>query len=305
MYTLSYNGIEGQAGLYARIQRLLDGLWWDESVLAWVVADAYTIDGDIVMTETAESPGEYTAQAAFNPAKGGVYVVSVYTDGGVLLMRTDCPYLPNQRTVLQIINNVQKELRLPQTGEIAFSTSAHAQLLLSFLNKTMDLIMEHSPSSALSVSGAFQLTQGLQYFPVSPVNISSGIDTLSRLQIGSNEPLMLVTAEQLADYRRTFTQQGQPLYYRLYNRRGGSMIIEVAPTPDATYTVDFSGLLRVAQLANHDDVPMLDADTVQLGVLWMAKQDQGEEYQTDLAAFQAKISLHNPDGGAAGDVDFL
>lgn len=302
-YALTYRGIEGQAELYARIQRMLDGKWWDETGSAWV--DAESAACDIALAESGTSPGQYSASAGFNPAKGGVYTVSVYTAAAILLMRTDCPYLPDQLTVLEIINNVQREMRLPQTGEVSFPTSAHAQLLLSFINKTMDLMMEHSPSASLKVSGSFQTMAGISYYPISPVNFPSGLDTLSRLQIGTYEPLLKMDDDQISDYRRNATAQGQPRYYRIYNRQGGTLIVDLADTPDASYTVDFSGLLRVSKLTAHTDIPPLDADTIQLGVLWMAKEDQGEEFQTDIAAFQAKISLHNPGGGAAGDVDFL
>jgi hypothetical protein len=83
------------------------------------------------------------------------------------------------------------------------------------------------------------------------------------------------------------------------------MVLEFALTPDKAYVVDFKGLLRVSRLTAATDIPVLDSDTIHLGVLWMAKQDQGEEFQVDLAAFQAKMSLHNPTGGTSGDIDFL
>lgn len=302
-YAIAYNGIEGQAGLYARVQRKFDGMWWSESDVAWVPLESVVCD--IALVESLTAPGAYSGVAGLSPAKGGIYTVSVYTSSARLLMSTDCPYLSTQRTVLEIINNVQRGLRLPQTGEVAFSTSAHAQLLLGFLNKISDLIMEHSPAAELKVSGSFQIVAGMPYYPISLVNFPSGIDVINRLQIGIYEPLVPICDEQMSEYRRSVTEQGQPLYYRPYSRQGGTMIVEVAPTPDKTYTVSFNGFLRVSRLTASTDIPVLDPDTIELGMLFLAKEDQGEEFQTDLAAFQAKNSLHNPNGGVAGDVDFL
>jgi hypothetical protein len=302
-YALTYNGIEGQAGLYSRIQRLLDGKWWDETGSAWVAAQSAACD--VALTESAILPGQYSALAGIIPARGGVYLVAVYTAAGVLLMQSECPNMSGQRTVLEIINNVQKELRLPQTGEVAFPISAHAQLLLGFINKTMDLMMEHSPSSSLKTSGRFQTIAGMAYYQISPVNATGGIDMVSRLQIPGSYPLSLMSDDQMKAYKDSCTEQNQPGVFRLHSRQGGALIIEVAPTPDAAYSVDFNGLLRVVSLTASTDIPLLDADTIQLGVLWMAKQDQGEEFQVDLAAFQAKISLHNPTGSIAGDVEFI
>lgn len=302
-YALSYRGIDGQAGLYARIQRFFDGMWWDEVTASWVAVES--ADCDVALAESLTEPGDYSASAGMMPAKGGIYVVSVYTAAGLLLIRNECPYLSGRLTVLQIINNVQKEMRLPQTGEVAFPTSAHAQLLLGFLNKTMDLMMEIAPSPNLKINGAFQTVAGIRFYLIAPVNYASGIDTLTRLQIGTYEPLVMMTDEQMSNYRRTSSTQRQPLYYRIHSRQGGYLIIELADTPDASYTVEFDGLMKVSKLTAHTDIPLLDTDTIQLGVLWMAKNDQGEEFQIDLEAFQAKVSLQNPNGGVAGDVDFI
>lgn len=301
-YAITYNGIEGQGGLYARVQRRFDGRFWDEASLLWAAAEAASCN--VPLVETIGIPGEYAGSAAFDPAKGGVYAVAVYSAAGALIHRTEDTYLADQMTALQIINEVQRQLRLPQSPLV---TDPHAQLLLSFINEVMlDYMMEYIAWDELKVVGAFAVAAGVPVCRIAPINRGK-VDVIRNLQIGTAGPLVKLNDEQFRAYRRGNPGQGQPIYYRQYGRAAGALIIELAPVPDAAYQIDYEILHKPEKLSGKDDVPILDQDTIILGVKYLAKKDQGDDVTGELAAFQAKLGLQGGTQGESnsGDVDFL
>ncbi len=300
MYAITYNGIEGLAGLTARVQRQADGKWWDAVAGAWVAAASSNCD--IALAETAGTPGEYSASPAFNPSAGGIYVISVYDSLGALVLSTDDVYRPESMTAMQIVNAVQRELRLPVSASI---NEAHAQLILSFANKVMlDILTEDISWDALKVSCSFMTVAGMPFYAIRPVNTKS-VDVIKRLQIGTSEPLEKKSDDSFREYQRQHTTAAQPLVYRIYARAGGALIVEVCPTPDAAYRIDAEVLQKPEKLVNTDDIPLLDVDTILVGTTAMAKAEQGTPSQADQSTFQAKLALQGStnDESNWGDVE--
>ncbi|MCL5238643.1 MAG: hypothetical protein M1353_12530 [Nitrospirae bacterium] len=300
MYAIKYNGIEGLAGLKARVQRKADGKWWDAVAVVW--AAAASANCDLALAETGGTPGEYTANPAFNPSSGGIYVISVYDGLSNLMLLTDDVYRPESMTAFQIINAVQRELRLPLSASI---NEAHAQLILSFINKVMlDIIGEDISWDALKVSCSFRTVEGIRFYTIRPVNTVS-VDVVKRLQIGNDEPLDKKGDDSFREFQRVHTTAAQPLVYRIYARAGGSLVIEVCPTPDKAYQIDAEVLQKPEKLVNTDDVPLLDVDTIFVGTIAMAKSEQGTPSPADQSTFQAKLALQGSTNDEAnwGDVE--
>jgi len=301
-YTITYRAVEGQTGLYARVQRKADGQWWDEVNDVWVASAGS--DCDITLTEDSSKPGKYDGTANFSPSEVGLYVSYVYDSGGSLLASTENLYKPDQMTALQIVNEVQKQLRLPQSDII---TRPHAQLILSFVNDVMlNYMMEAAVFDELKVRGSIALKQGISVYQLWPVNVA-GVDVVRSLQIGRYEPLRKLSDEDFREYRRLVTTEGRPLAYRYYGRAGGALIIEVAPTPDSTYEMEYEVLQRPVKLVDAADVPLLDVDTIIAGTVLLAKIDMGVASQADMAEFQMKLGSQVETHGETnfGDVEVV
>lgn len=294
MYDISYKGTEGQSGLYARIQRTADSKWWDEVADSWIATA--TADCNLTLTEGATA-GAYTGQADCNPAEGGIYKMHVYDSLDALVSYIEDVYKSGQLTALQIVNEVQKALRLPQSTLI---TEAHAQLVLSFLNEMQEIIMEAARWPELDLKGGIVLKDGFDIFRLYPTNTAS-VDIVKRLQIGNSAPLTLVSDEDFREAKRlVYTTDSQPMVYRIYSRAGGVLYIQVAAVPDQDYTVDFEALQKPERLINATDVPILDASTLILGGIAKAKDEQGTGDGLSLEAFKAKLSGQS---GNQGDIN--
>lgn len=297
-FPITYNGIEGLTDITAKIRRKLDGKYFDGG---WGTDSSLQLAH--ALTESAAVPGEYTGEANFTPANGGVYIISVYS-GSLLLFEMESLYRSRQRTILNIINELQRWLRLPESTEI---TDGHAALLLSFANEVqLDYMTEFCQWEEQKLRGAFRTQAGIAVYALSPLQ-SGVVDYVTELKIDSAPPLIKPSETAFRDIIRTAPDQAQPTSYNHYGRAGSSLLIELAPTPDAIYRVDFSLLLKPARLVNADDIPLLDGDTILLGMKYLARKDQGEDYQAELATFQAKISLRAGTHGESDSqgIDFL
>lgn len=297
MYPITYNGIEGQTGLYALIRRKLDGKYWG---LTWGDQVSQVA---IPLTEDLNIPGLYTGNADFNPSNGGIYVVSVFTSGGVLLLEMDCLFKSRQKTIIELIKDVQRWLRFAEAGVI---TEGHAQLLLGFANEVQLDYMAEYTWEEMKVKGAFAAVPGIAVYAIAP--LSSGIvETIKELRIGASEPMTKPDEDMFNAFVRSAPLDSQPLYYSHYGRAGASLIIEISPVPDVAYRVDFELLQKPAELVNAEDVPLLDQDVIKLGMKYLAKKDMGEDFNPELQTFQAKLSLKIGSHGESenAEIDFL
>jgi hypothetical protein len=197
---------------------------------------------------------------------------------------------------LTLINRVQKELRLPLSSGV---TDAHAQLILSFINTVQRKLMtEDAVWDQLKQYGTVATADGVETYNVTATD-SYEIDTVRHLQIGTSPPIEKKSDAEFRTLKRSYTSEGQPLFWRQYARSGGStIIIELLPTPDTIYTIDTEILIRPKLLVNASDPTVLDDDSLFLGALALARKEQGEEYQGDLAIFQASFG---PEGDNQGD----
>lgn len=202
---------------------------------------------------------------------------------------------------LQMIQAVQAELRLPVSLAI---NDAHSRLILSYLNKVQrSLLMETMDWNELRFYNHFNTLAGTEFYDLPTPGVEA--DVVRVLQIEQNSPLQLVTDEKFRLAKRLNVTQSMPLMFRVNSRVGGQIRVELCPTPDKIYRIDFEILRKPPYLSLQTDVPMLDPDTIVLGAIVMAKQDQGTDYQLDMSTFQAKLSLQTETQGQSnwGDVE--
>ena len=300
-YTVNYRGKAGMTGLYASIVRRSDEYWFNETTQTWVSAVSAACRK--TLAEDGTIKGYYTGSSLMAPAPGEIYAIYVYDSSDILLLMTEDMYSPTQKTALQIVNTVQKKLRLPQTASGSFATDPHAQLILSFANQAMmDMITDAFEWDEMKLAGAFGTRDGIAVYTIYPVNGAS-IGGISRLQIGGDDPFDLLNDSDFRNMKNIYTVGSTPLFYRIYARAGNALVIEILPVPDAVYVVEFEGMQRPDELSAYTDIPLLDPDTIIAGALMLARKDQGEDYTLEMGAFQAKLSLKGRQTEAAwGDV---
>ena len=125
------------------------------------------------------------------------------------------------------------------------------------------------------------------------------------MRIGTNPPLEHKTDSDFREMKRVYTTIGAPLFYRIFSKEAGYVVVEFLPVPDGDYQVDTEILMKPPRLTMDSQEPMLDPDTIILGAIMLARKDQGDDFQTDLGAFQAKLGLQIDNSGESnwGDVD--
>lgn len=284
-FTVTYYGQEGRASAYTRIQRKLDGYWWNNSTKAWVAVAVAACNLTLVEDGTIKGKYVSTADAALVPQTGGLYSFWNYDSAGDLLLMTEQPQRPEAPTLLTMIQKVQQKLRLPQAAAI---TETHAALMMEFLNQAQTLMMEGASWDELGLKGAFGTRDGQSLYFLFPAN-GAMLEGIDHLQIGTGTPLSIINDERFRAMKRQYTTGAEPIFARLYGRAGNAIILEVLPEPDATYQVDFEARQKPLKLTAATDVPLLDSDTIVAGALLLAKAEQGDDSSAEQAAFNAHL----------------
>jgi len=285
MFSIAHRDVDGKIALYARVKRLDDLLFWNANGSSWTTTESGLCN--VVLTEDLAMPGRYTASATFNPSHGTTYEVGVYESGGTLIVKTKQPFVSDKKTALQMVNDIQAALRMPQSADF---TAPHAKLVLSQVNTAIQFMIETCEWPEMNLDGSFMTKAGVSVYSLRPVNASL-VDTIKRLQIGTSVPLTKQLDGPFRSLQKVNTTQTQPTDYRIYARAGGNLIIELTPTPGAAYQVDFDIMLQAAMLSAITDIPLLESQTVFLGGLAFSKKEQGQYYQDDLGAFQSKVNM--------------
>ena len=206
-------------------------------------------------------------------------------------------------TVLEIINEVQVKLRLPVSTAL---TTAHAKLLLAFINEVQrNYMLMDTVWDELKVYLSVNTVAGTAIYAV-PAPSSGELDTIRSIQIAYNDPLVMLSDGDFLSHQRVNTTQAEPKKYRHRSRTAAGVItIEVSAVPDAVYAMDMECQIKPPRLTLGSETPLLDEDTIILGVAWLAKKDDGNDDREDFAAFQAMNSLRAGDKGNSnlGDVE--
>lgn len=283
-YVIEHRNTADIAGLYARVQRASDDKYWDDVADGWITPA--TTDCDISLTEGDK--GVYNATIAdLSPAKGEIYNVEVYNSADTLLQNTEDPYDPDRKTTLEIINQIQRGLRLPESAAL---TTSHAKLLLTFLNELQDTLMIDGDWPELKLKLSQLIISGQSKVTIYPTNTAE-VDIIKRIQVGTDIPLFILNDREFLDIQRTNSgSSNQPTQARVLYRIGGALVVEVDPVPDAAYTLVIEALQKPAELVNQGDIPILDTNTLIQGVLAKAKDEQGTSPGGAFASFLEKLN---------------
>lgn len=209
----------------------------------------------------------------------------------------------SNKNALQIVNAVQTELRMPLSANI---TDSHAKLILSFINRVLtDYIPEATVWDEHKLYDSVNTVASAALITISPPSNAAGIESIRSLQIGSNAAIVSLSDARFRDYKREHTTNSQPLVYRIYSRSNGSITLELCPTPDAIYALDYEGEIKPTKLVDVTDVALIDSDIIVVGAIMLAKKEQGVDYADSETDFSLKLGLESGNTGEGnwGDVE--
>lgn len=277
---VTWRSQNGMTGIKAVIRRIDDGLYWDGSTLTW---GSTVPSSSVALAEI--SSGLYFGNAGFVPGPGVTYEISVQTSGGTPIIKSQHTYSGEKKTALEHVNDVQTALRMPRSADF---TASHAKLVLSEINKAILLMVENAVWPEMKCQGTLYTVADRALYQLRPAN-TQGAEIVERLQISGYDPIEILSDVAFRAYKQTLTTNARPIVARIYGRMGDALLIELAPTPDAVYEIEFDSVLKVAMLVNTTDVPLLDDAMVLLGGTAFAKKEQGEAFNDDMQIFTAKV----------------
>lgn len=194
--------------------------------------------------------------------------------------------MSEQRTVIQIINSVQRLMRLPLSAEV---TEPHAAFLLERLNLIQGLVADAYLWDDLKVFGSFDTLPDEPPTYAVTSNETGDLDTITRLYIPGYDDLIEVTDGRFNELKLTYTEAGRPLFFRIYARAGWEIIVELLPTPDDAYQISTEARIKPTRLTEKSDVSLLDPYILTQGLLMFAKEEQGDPATLDSDAFKAMM----------------
>lgn len=274
-YALSFKTVRDKTTLYAIIQDRETSLFWDENTDTWVTE---IVSGcNLALTESGDK-GVYTGSATFTPVNGGVYQISVFDSADAdYQMDTIEVYPSKTKTVLQVINEVQLELRMPLSSAL---TDNFAKIILAKMNTVlMEILPERNIFDHLKVQGSFTINSTRPFYRLSPVNVES-VETIQYLRrpdqnfiLKANDELEFKT---YADSHNKSLSYMVPEYYRVAQRDSGFPIIEFAPAPDVAYIVSYEiikGAKELSTAAEYCPIPRV----LKAGAHFLMLKSQGRD----------------------------
>jgi hypothetical protein len=301
-YALSHKTVRDKTTLYAVIQDKETSLFWDEVADLWVAE--ITDDCNLTLTESADK-GVYTGNATFTPVNGGVYQISVYDSADAeYIMDTIEVYPSKTKTVLQIINAVQTELRMPNSAAI---TDMLSRLILAKMNTVLTILLpENNVFDHLKVQGSFTINSSRPFYRVNPVNVDF-VDSITFLRKPDLTYVKQADSDihfrEMADSHNASLTYAAPVFYRISQRDHGFPIVEFTPAPDQAYIIAYEVLKAAKELtAATDYVPV--PDVIKAGALMLMKQEMGRDATADQAIYSKALERASTTSANSNMKDF-
>lgn len=286
-YALSFKTIRDKATLYAIIQDRETSKFWDENTDTWVTE--IVAGCNLALTESSDK-GVYTGSATFTPVNGGVYQISVFDSADDdYQMDTIEVYPSKTKTVLQVVNDVQLELRMPLSSAL---TDNFAKIILAKMNTVLTTILpERNIFDHLKVQGSFTINSTRPFYRLSPVNVDS-VDTIQYLRLPDMTFISKAsddaTFKAHADSHNASLDYTAPEFYRIAQRDGGYPIIEVTPAPDVAYIVSYEiikGAKELSTAAEYCPLPRV----LKAGAHFLMLKSQGRDASVEAEIFERAL----------------
>lgn len=302
-YALSYKTVRDKTTLYAVIEDRETSLFWDEVTDTWVDA---LVDGcNLPLTESADK-GVYTGSATFIPVNGGVYQISVFDSADADYQMDTIEVSPSKtKTVLQIINAVQLELRLPQSAAL---TDNFARIILAKMNTVLtEILPDRNIFDHLKVQGSFTINSAKPFYRLNPVNVD-GVESITYLRRPDMAFVTLANDDTkfkiMADSYNNSLTYSSPNYFRIAQRDGGFPILEFTPAPDVPYIISYEVIKTQKELTlatEYSPIPSV----IKAGAHWLMLKSQGRDADIERGIFEIALGRASAIGANTiiGDIE--
>jgi hypothetical protein len=286
-YALSFKTVREKTTLYAIIQDRETSLFWDEGTDTWV--DTIVAGCNLALTESADK-GVYTGSATFTPVNGGVYQISVFDSADAdYQMDTIEVYPSKTKTVLQVINDVQLELRMPLSSAL---TDNFAKIILAKMNTVlMEILPERNIFDHLKVQGSFVIGSTRPFYRLSPTNVDS-VETITFLRLPNMDYIDRAKDDMefrtVADTSNASLTYGDPTLYRISQRDGGFPIIEFTPQPDVTKIISYEIIKGAKELTLATEYAPLPR-VLKAGAHFLMLKSQGRDADVEGDIFERAL----------------
>ena len=286
-YALSFKTIRDKTTLYAVIQDRETSKFWDEVTDTWVTD--IVAGCSLVLTESGDK-GVYTGSATFTPVNGGVYQISVFDSGDADYQMDPIEVYPSKtKTVLQIINDVQLEMRMPLSSAL---TDNFAKIILAKMNTVlMEILPERNIFDHLKVQGSFTINSTRPYYRVSPVNVDS-VETIQYLRLPDltflDKAKTDIDFKTMADSHNASLTYSAPTLYRIAQRDGGFPILEFTPAPDVAYIISYEIIKGAKELTLATEYVPLPR-VLKAGAHFLTLKSQGRDADVEAEIFERAL----------------
>ena len=301
-YALSFKTVREKTTLYAIIQDRETSKFWDENTDTWV--DAIVVGCRLALTESPDK-GVYTGSATFTPVNGGVYQISVFDSGDAEYQMDTIEVYPSKtKTVLQIINDVQLELRMPLSSAI---TDNFAKIILAKMNTVLlEILPERNIFDHLKVQGSFTINSTRPFYRISPVNVDS-VETINYLRrpdlVFINKAANDLDFKTIADSANASLAYGAPDLYRISQRDAGFPIVEFTPAPDVAYIVSYEIIKGAKELTTASEYVPLPR-VLKAGAHFLMLKSQGRDADVEADIFERALQRATTIGSNSQMGDF-
>lgn len=183
-------------------------------------------------------------------------------------------------TALTVVNNVLARLRENQVTSVTFATNTYAQLILRFVNEAKQEVEDAWDWTALRQTLTVTTSAGTSTYTVTGAGQRFRFYDPNRVIINATNKTWILPQSQptmeLAKWTYSVSNQ-IPCWYRFIGESGGDPVLELYPTPDATYSLKVPLIIPDADLSAYSDTFKLPLLPVELRAWAKAISERGED----------------------------
>lgn len=213
-------------------------------------------------------------------------------------------------TALTVVNNVLTRLRENVVTSATFLTDKYAALILQFVNETKRECEDAWDWTILRRTIAVTTASGTNSYSVTGAGSHFRFYDPRQIVLNATNKTILYPAnsgwfEEMKT--NSSTTNAQPCWYRFVGQdASGDPIVELYPTPDAIYTLNFPLVVPEADLVANTDTFKMDGRMVELGAWARAISERGEDGGQNTSEQWALYMSHQSnqiamDGGRVSD----
>lgn len=179
-------------------------------------------------------------------------------------------------TYLELVNEVLRRLRENTVNTV--NQTGYSRLIGLYVNDAKRQVEDAWNWDALAVSLPITTSPGTTVYTVTGSGIRQKDINCNITTSGNQSPVRQVPAKYIQDQRQlTTVQSSRPIYFAWVGNNGTDSKVELFPTPDGIYTLEFNMVVPQIGLSNDSDVLQVASEPVIAGAFARALVERGED----------------------------